>query len=240
MNRHSKMAGNKNRKTKIKKETVFALDTVCEMAKMYHHSTIATQNNSAHFKHFKKLAELTPKHIWSYLRQKDHQQIISQRSTDGNSNSLKEGLMPDKFGLLYQFSEAQHLFPNEADTFSYHLLAITIAKKNDSYIIRNHRFIINKGWIPDPHHFILPIDFLKIRESCNEIELSINYDFDVGINLDDSSCEAEISYINLSLNILYDFWYRVSQNPEALSLIKEKVFIFNSRTPTELTFTQLN
>lgn len=227
----------KPKKIKLTKQTSLALNLICEMSKHYHQTTIAKQHNIACFQFYKKLADLTPKHIWAFLTEEENTEINIQKAFDLHQSITNE--IPEKFGLIFKYKEAQVIPLSEPNPLKYFLIAITLTKKNDYFILRTHKYITHKGWLPDPHHFSIPLDALTLRHHSTPFEINIDFDFDLEVNLAEQNFESEIAAMDDNLEKLINFWLNASRKQNTAATIHEKVNIINGQKPSLLTFIQV-
>lgn len=230
-------------KKKVKKNnsTILSLNFIYEMLKHYQHCTLTTQSNQQYFRFYKKLSLNIHKYRWSYFNQFTTLDKNSLNLIDVTNPPIQlvNKNQPD-LGLIYQYSDPQKYVDTADCTLNYLVIAITLSLSGDSIMVRTHKYILKKGWVADPYHFIIPSDFIEKNLNNSSFETEINYDFDLGINLKEApTYQAELSFLKSIISILTDYHIYRTLNSYNLLQITEIFALNYGKTHKRIIFEQV-
>lgn len=213
------------KKVKMNKTTNLCFDLLYEMYKHYQYHTISTQTNLPHYTFHKNLSASINKHLWGYFSETIEamlcvQDTISQ--TDSNFQLLNEE--QKHFGIIYKYSEPQKYIDSPDCPFSYYMMAITISLVKEGVKLRCHKYIIKKGWVADPYHFILSTDFIEKNLKTPDhpdFTADIHCDFDIDADFDNTNYTLVSKNLKHYIDVLSKYSVYRWINKNSCSLFSE-------------------
>jgi hypothetical protein len=233
------MKKSKKLKYKYLSSTTLSLNLIFEMLKQYQLNSIKGSNEEIS-KLYSGLSNLVLKYKWAYLSD-DQADLIDLIKHKDNLESY--ALLSEEsrfFGLIYQHSEPQVYLKNIENSPTYIVRAICILQSKDKIRLRNHRYMVNKGWVADPYHLILPSNFLKDSLNDLDIDVDIHYDYNTNHALEEHKYEDEINDLKFSMNVLKKYLISKSLYKESILLIKENLDLGLGKNNKPVLFEQLD